>query len=103
MNKKILSFVRLCKRDCVNNVVLAEKFEDFMSNAAFDDAYEYFCNAGCIQTESISDIKICRWIMEEHEANPSASYEKLIGLVMKRSGGRLNPNTIKDIVNEFFS
>lgn len=101
MNKdKLSSFIKLCKRDCVANVLLKENFEDFM-NSSFDDAYDYFCNKGMIQTESINDITICRWINEEHENNPSISLNGLIGLVMKRSGGRINPNRVKDILVEY--
>lgn len=103
MNKdKLRSFIRLCQRGCVANVCLAEDFDNFM-NSQFDDAYDYFCSRGMIQTETFSKVKICRWIMEEHEENPSTSLNGLIGGIMKRSGGKLDPNTVKEIVNEYFS
>jgi Asp-tRNA(Asn)/Glu-tRNA(Gln) amidotransferase B subunit len=104
MNKeKLRSFIKLCQRGCVSNVNLIEQFDYFMRNTFYDDAYEYYASLGMIQTETISKVKICRWIMEEHEENPSTSLNGLIGGVMKRSAGRLDPNTVKDIVNEYFS
>lgn len=103
MNKdKLRSFIRLCQRGCVSTVCLAEDFENFM-NSPFHDAYDYFCSKGMIQTETISKVKICKWIMEEHEEKPTASFNGIVGGVMKRSGGRLDPNSIKEIVIEYFS
>jgi hypothetical protein len=101
--EKLRSFIKLCQRGCVSNVNLIEQFDYFMRNTFHDDAYDYYCSLGMIQTETISKVKICRWIMEAHEENPSANYNGLIGEVMKRSGGRLDPNTVKDVVSEYFS
>ena len=102
MNKaKLRSFINVSKRECIATVLLIDHFEEFMSSD-FDDAYDFFCSKGMIQTEQINDIRICKWIAEAHEEVPSVSFEGLIGLVMKKSKGRLDPNKVRDIVIEFF-
>jgi hypothetical protein len=104
MNTKtqLKSFVELCKRNIVSTIDLVEEYPKFIESS-FEDAYEYFASRGMIQEEYPSKILICRWLNDEYKKHPTASLYSLIGYVMKRSNGKLNPKFVEEIANEYFN
>jgi hypothetical protein len=89
------SFVKLCKRGCVEETVLVEYFPQFAeSNSA--DAYEWFNSKGLNNLcEPISPYKLGKWIGEA-----LIKGKDVVGYCMQRSGGRLNPNYVKSVYEE---
>jgi Asp-tRNA(Asn)/Glu-tRNA(Gln) amidotransferase B subunit len=100
--EKLLSFIKLCKSGTVENVMLVEYYPQFADDSN-QDAFDFYYNKGCHNlTEPISKVRICKWISETHDENPSASFNALIGGVMRKSNGRLDPNYVKEVVTEYF-
>jgi hypothetical protein len=104
---KMKSFIKLCRRECVSDICLIEYLADFI-NSNFDDAYEYFCSKGMIQTEQFSKIDIIKYInraLRDIGVHPCGGFDgkhiQIVGKVMKMSGGKLDPNIVKDIVEEY--
>lgn len=102
MKKEALkSFIKLVRRGCVEDVLLIETFSEFAKSGS-EDAYEFYVSKGLHNLcEPISDIQICSWIHKAMLENPSCSFEKLVGTVMRISKGKLNPNTVKEKVVQF--
>jgi hypothetical protein len=105
--RKMKSFIKLCRRGCVSDVNLTEYYGDF-HNSNFDDAYEYFCSKGMIQTEQISTMDIIKYINRAmrdmgicYEGGYEGKHIAIVGRVMKLSGGKLDPYRVKDIVEEY--
>ena len=108
--EKLLSFIKLCKRDCVHNALLVSEYPEFADSPILD-AYEFYSSKGMLQTESLSEATVCRWISESIPTIGGCNHghikacpdcqRKIIGKVMHLSGGKLNANYVKDVVTRF--
>jgi hypothetical protein len=96
MNKESLrSFVKLCKKGCVEDTVLVEYFSKFIESGS-TDAYEWFNSQGLNNLcEPIPPHKLGKWIGEALIKGVEP-----IGYCMKMSGGRLDPSYVKNIYKE---
>jgi len=105
IENKVNSFINLVKRDCVSQVVLKTEFVHFMSSG-FSDAYEYFAHHGYIRNENIPRIEVIKLINVamrkfQYEVFDSVTISKIIGETMKLSNGKLNPNDVKAILEDY--
>jgi len=112
MKKEALkSFINLVRRGCIEDIPLINEFPEYIASGQID-AYQYYVNRGLHNcTEPIDQVTICRWIYQWADMNPilkdfikqNEDYQKqLIGYIMKQSGGRLDPNTVRNIIKQFF-
>ena len=106
--EKLRSFIKLCQRGCVEVPSLVEYFPEF-SESEYVDAYDFYVAKGCHNlSEPISKVAVCKMInraLLEMKIDGISGIESkhimIIGKVMKMSGGKLDPNYVKGITEEY--
>jgi hypothetical protein len=96
MNKESLrSFVKLCKRGCIEETVLVAYFPEFAESGS-TNAYDWYVSKGVHNLyEPISPYKLGMWIGEA-----TIKGKDVVGYCMQKSGGKLNPNYVREVYKE---
>lgn len=102
--EKLRSFIKLCKKECVEIPILVAHFPEF-SDSNETDAYDFYINRGCHNLcEPVSKVRICQFIVQSC-STPRPNFGnhrmEIVKKVMQHYGGRLDPYFVKEVVEEF--
>lgn len=103
MVNKIKSFIKLVKKELVAECELADKFDEFMASE-YEDAYSYYASRALIRTQQITTRQLNFIIYNAMKTlNTNISDPRIVGEVMKMTGGKADPSFVREYINTFIS
>ena len=98
--EKLRSFIKLTQSEMTSVPSLVDNFEAFMESD-FEDAHKYFESIGMIFAvqKQPSDIEICKRLAEEFDDSDDKNTQVILGKVIKKFNGNVDPRRVKELWN----